>query len=349
MKPPTQLGRPNMELNVLYQSDDFYAPQTGVSITSLLENNKDFEEITIFLLDDQIERHNLEKLQKVVDSYGRKLSIISTRKIKDKLIELDVIPYKGSYTTYLKLFAIGDIDTSNGLLLQIDGDTIINDSLAGLFDIDMREYVCAATYDCLQNSYKSLIGLSPSEKYYNCGVLWINQDNWRAHNCQQRISDHLRNTRSRYLTVDQDIINVLFRNEITYLDISYNLNSGFYLYGVEGSFYIYDLDESFFSKKDQVAAALAHPIINHCMSPQAGRPWEKNNEHPQNTLYDTYLKMSPWKDTPKIIVKKKPLFKIEWLLYKMLPEKMYQRIHKRLLKAFLKKKDKDTEKTYDLW
>ena len=38
-----------MQLNVLYGCDDNYAPYTGVSLLSLFENNKDIEEITIYL------------------------------------------------------------------------------------------------------------------------------------------------------------------------------------------------------------------------------------------------------------------------------------------------------------
>lgn len=36
-------------LNILYQSNDNYAPITGVSMTSLFENNKKLDEINIYL------------------------------------------------------------------------------------------------------------------------------------------------------------------------------------------------------------------------------------------------------------------------------------------------------------
>ena len=37
-------------LNVLYQSDNNYADLTGVSITSLFENNKHLDEINVYIL-----------------------------------------------------------------------------------------------------------------------------------------------------------------------------------------------------------------------------------------------------------------------------------------------------------
>ena len=48
-----------MQLNVLYGCDDNYAPYTGVSLLSLFENNKDIEEITIYLASMNFSEVNL--------------------------------------------------------------------------------------------------------------------------------------------------------------------------------------------------------------------------------------------------------------------------------------------------
>lgn len=41
-------------MNIVYASDDSFAPIMGVSIQSLLENNKDCNKINIFILNDNI-------------------------------------------------------------------------------------------------------------------------------------------------------------------------------------------------------------------------------------------------------------------------------------------------------
>ena len=326
-------------LNVLYQSDDNYAPQTGVSILSMLENNQHFESIHIYVLSDGISKDNLARIDQVCSDYGRHLHVIETDDILRELKELNVTPFRGGYTTYFKLLAIDGVQTDNDLLLQIDGDTIINEPLDGLFDIDLSGKVCAATYECVQNEYKELIGLKPMEKYYNCGVLWINQAFWREYQCREKIIKHLTEERSRYFTVDQDIINVLFRDKIVYLPIAYNVNSGFYVYGIDESFYIYDLDPAYYATKQEVRDAVKHPIINHCMGPMTGRPWEQDNYHPQNDKYDYYLMMSPWRDIPKITVNRSRLFKTQSRLYRTLPRFSYARIHKEVLKRYLRRMD----------
>ena len=45
-----------MNLVVVYSSDDNYARHTGVSIVSLLDNNKHFDDIHIYVIDNKIMR-----------------------------------------------------------------------------------------------------------------------------------------------------------------------------------------------------------------------------------------------------------------------------------------------------
>ena len=91
-------------LNVLYQSDNNYAMVTGVSIVSLCVNNSHLADINIYLIDDGISEDNLEKIRKLVCRYNRNLVIVDSAPIKQKLIELNVQPWRGTYTTYYKLF-----------------------------------------------------------------------------------------------------------------------------------------------------------------------------------------------------------------------------------------------------
>lgn len=328
-------------LNVMYQSDNNYAPQTGVSITSLFENNKHFDSINIFLLNDNIAEDNLQRLSELCTAYNRNLNIVDTTHILSTLIDLGVEPFRGTYTTYFKLLAISEVDLPTDRLLQIDGDTIINEPLDELLEINLDNFVCAATNECVQNEYKDYIGLNRTENYYNCGVLLINQLFWKEYQCKEKILNHLSTVRNRYFTVDQDIINVLFRDKIKYLAIKFNLNSGFYIYGVKESFYIYDLNISYYVSPEEISCALKKPYINHCMGPMTGRPWEQDNIHPQNELYNHYLALSPWKNIPKIAVQRKGLFYTQRKLYQILPLSIYARIHKMALRRYLRKMNKN--------
>lgn len=332
-------------LNVLYQSNDNYAVVTGVSIASLLENNKKLDEINIYLLNDSITKKNLDRLQSLCKKYkNRNLIIVDTSDILKQLKEMKVVPHQGTYTTYFKLMAASELKLKTDLLLQLDGDTIINDSLEELCDMDLGDCVCAATYDCLMNDYKKLIGIPLTDKYYNCGVLLINQKNWIEQDCKGQIINHLLHVRNAYHIVDQDIINVLFRHKIKYLSLTYNYNSGFYIYGVKESIKLNKLKPEFYFTEEEIMKYYDHPKINHCMIAAPGRPWEENNYHPQNALYDHYLAMTPWKDEPKKIVKRGAIFRVQMFLYKHLPRKLYIPIHAAGTKYYLFKQNKKAVK-----
>lgn len=315
-------------LNILYQTNDYYGPITGVSMTSLMENNKDIDEINFFVLDDKVSKDNKQKMQSICDQYKRSLTFIDTEKILKTLKDLKVHPFKGTYTTYFKLIALNDLKVKTDTILQLDGDTVINGSLKDLCNVDLEGYVCAATYDCTMNSYKEMIDIPATDKYYNCGVLLVNQKMWRNYNCTEKIIEHLKNVRHGYYTVDQDIINVLFRDKIKYLDIKYNFNSGYFVYGIKGSLKMYDLKPEYYNTEKEVKTAMDAPTIYHCMGAMTGRPWEQDSIHPQNDIFDSYRKLSPWKDFTKVKVNRKTVFKVQRALYQTLPRDLYIPLHR---------------------
>ncbi len=329
-------------LNVLYQSDNNYAMVTGVSIVSLLENNQHLDQINIFLINDGISDLNIEKIKRLVDRFDRNLSVIDSTPIKEKLIALNVQPWRGTYTTYYKLFAACDLELPTDRVLQLDGDTVINGSLDYLIDLDLGDNVCAATRDCVLTSYKEAIGLRRDEFYYNCGVMLISVDNWKKAHCTERIIDHLNNVRSKYFVVDQDIVNVLFRSEIKYISATYNFNACFYLYGVKRSFDIYNLEDDIYIPRRELEGILEKgPIINHCMSAMCGRPWEHDSIHPQNALFDSYLAKTEWDDTDKLTVRRSFVFRAQRFLYVHLPLSVYWLIHRGMLTMWMNKQNRD--------
>jgi lipopolysaccharide biosynthesis glycosyltransferase len=327
-------------LNVLYQSNDYYSVVTGVSMTSLFENNKDLSEINIYILNDEISINNKDKMTYLCKKYNRKIFFIDTQEILRRLKELKVAPFKNTYTTYFKLMALNDLDIPGDNVLQLDGDTIINGSLYDLCTMDISHVLCAATYDCTMNKYKTLIDIPETDKYYNGGVLFINQKMWKSLQCEKQIVEHLKNVRNGYYTVDQDIINVLFRDKIKYLDLTYNFNSGFYIYGIKESLKMYNLKEPYYNSFDEISRVYKNPKIYHCMGAMTGRPWEKDSIHPQNDIFDHYLSISPWHDYEKVSIKRKKVFRIQRKLYQLLPRSFYIPIHKVAQARYLKSMNK---------
>lgn len=327
-------------LNVLYQSNDAYAAITGISLTSLFINNSDIK-INVYILNNDIDKTNINKFKKLCNQYHNDIHFIDTNKTIDKIKSLGVTPYGGNYATYLRIFLINDLPDDVDTILSIDGDTIVTSSIKELCTLNMDKYLCAGVCDSTQNCYKDYINVPRTDNYYNGGVTVFNVKKWKKDNCEQIIEKHLKTVRNKYYLGDQDILNVLFRNQYLKLDITYNFNSGFYIYGIYDTFYLYDLKPKYYYTYATVKKYYDNPKILHCMGAMTGRPWEKDNIHPQKQIFLEYKNKSLWKDEPQKVVKRSLMFRIQRMLYLILPRNLYLKIHKTIHLKFMKKMNMD--------
>lgn len=309
----------NKSLDVLYQSDNNYAVVTGVSITSLLENNKDINDLTIHLIDGGITSSNLSRIQKLVDSYGRRLNIIDGKSIEKKLIDSKCRPYKGSYVTYYKLLAFKSIKTKNNRILMLDGDILIMRSLSELCDIDLEGFVMSETVDPYMPAYLlSSLDIPKDRPYYNAGVMLINQKEWRKQGCEEKIIDHWKTQKSDYLFADQDVTNVLFGDKIKELHIKYNFYSK--------NFTLSPHEKILMNIKEDMLGDVRRqgPVCIHCIDESwRMRPWFKGNTHSMQKEWDMYLDKSPWKNWTKLDAKINNYHKVDRFLYNILPRYLY--------------------------
>ena len=94
-------------MNIVLASDDNYVPLLTISIVSFLENNQnDFEEINVFILNDGITNQNIEKINNRLNKYDCHVSFIKTKNIENlnsKIVSLERDNIS-SFTTYSRLF-----------------------------------------------------------------------------------------------------------------------------------------------------------------------------------------------------------------------------------------------------
>jgi lipopolysaccharide biosynthesis glycosyltransferase len=311
-------------LNVLYQSNDHYAMVSGTSIVSLLENNNHLDEVNIFYCDYEITKGNRNKLHGLVGKYKNgSIQFIDAKKYHKTLGQLKVKPWHGFYITWLKLLAFGDLDLKTDRVLFINGHTIINGPLDELIELDFEDAVMALSYDCLLNEHKKTIGLSETDGYYNCGIMLINHKKWVDEDLTRKLKEHLM-VKSDYVIADQDLCNVLFKNQIKTLSSTYNFSSAYYAYNVKTLLKINNLKPSYFYSYEALMEDYYSPKIIHSLFGIKGKPWEEGNEHPQRFLWKKYIAMTPWKDTKRPTAKRS----LNWFLYDILPSSIFMRLYK---------------------
>ena len=314
-----KLSSDKVTLDVLYQSDNNYAVVTGVSIVSLLENNRDIDELTVNLVDGGITKNNLAHIQAIVKRYGRTLNVIDGKLIEERLKELNCRPYKGSYVTYYKLLAYNMIKSKAERVLMLDGDILILQSLRELCLMSLDGYIMAETVDPYMPRYLTKsIGIPDGQPYYSAGVMLINQREWKKQKCEQQIIDHWKHKKSDYLFADQDITNVLFGNKIKELHIKYNFYSkNFMIHPYERL--LMKLNKSMLQDVIRGGAVCVHCIDESWRS----RPWFRGNTHTMNKEWDNYLALTPWKGWKKLDTKINTFHKLDRIVYNTLPRPLY--------------------------
>ena len=336
-------------LNVLYQTDDNYAPIAGVSMTSLFETNQHLDEINIYMLDAGISKENLEKYHTLCQKYGRTIHIIDSKPIEEKIKSYGVGTFRNVYTVYLTMFVMNDLKLNTDRIFKLDADTIVKGPLDEICTLDFQGNYLAATFDCTLNTYKPMVGLTEDDNYYNAGIILFNQQAWIANDCQQQLIDHIHEGRSKYYLCEQDLMNVVFRGHIATLPIRFNLNSGFYIFGAEQSYKLYKLNPYAYSSLKEIKDAMEHPVIHHLMGAMTGRPWEKKNTHPLKKEFQAIAQESLWKESPFPSPKKSMVFSIQKFLHAILQDWAYIRIHRWMNYRFLKKKNAEAVATSDVY
>lgn len=314
-------------LNVLYQSDNNYAIFMGVSICSLLENNRAAEEINIYIIDDSISAEIKEQIKGMVADYQRNVQFVPI----DTILNNDEIRNAFAYTgmrknthSYLKLFVDRLLPDVSGRIVYIDCDTAVEGDISPLMEMDMQGHGIGMVLDSLAIDSRCSVGMKADDNYYNSGIILIDLDKWRRDKYSERIINHVKNVRT-YGTVDQDVLNMEFLHDIYTLPIAYNLQPMHLVYPYKLYSAVYRHKEPYYSETE-IAEAVETPGIIHYLRYVGTSPWHSNSVHPCEPIFDRYLALSPWKDYQKKEIKRGMVFKIERFMHKVLPKAIFIRI-----------------------
>ena len=314
-------------MNILYQSDNNYAPYMGVSICSLLENNKEAGSINIYIIDDGINGDNKEKINSLSLKYPAKISYLTGDILledADLVKTFEYTQFRKNTHSYFKMFIDRLLPDLNERIIYIDCDTVVEGDITGLESIDLKGRAIGMVQDSLVASVKTSVGMDDTERYYNSGVILIDLKRWKELNCSDRIYKHIRDIRT-YGTVDQDVLNVELHDEISTLPVRYNLQPVHMDYSYRQYSRVYKHKEPYYGS-EEIKEALKDPGIIHFLRYIGESPWHEGNVHPATPYFDKYLKISPWHDMVKKPSGKGGVFKIEKSMYRLLPKALFLRI-----------------------
>lgn len=291
-------------MNVVYYSSDFFAEMCGVSIQSLCEHNKKFEEINIYVVEDKISAKNKESLANICYKYNRNIIFIKMPTQEEVYPGITI----NLGRTYARM-ALGEIlPLSVNKVLSLDSDTLIVDSLYDMyndsFNENEEEVYVAGVYDCLGEAMQKKVLMAQDDMCYcNAGMFLIDLDKWRAKNVGMQL---LNAVMERFCChkvtyfLEQDIMNIVFYNHIKLLHPRYNMLTSIFLFDYKDVIRM-KKPVQYYSEHD-VLSAKKNPAIMHattCFYVKK-RMWVVDSDHPYAKAYLQYRSKTPWGGVPLI-------------------------------------------------
>lgn len=284
-------------MNIVYATDNNYAVYTGISMASLMDNNKNMKDMCFYILDNGIEEENIKKLKLLCDRYHRDIVFV---KVDDytKHIDFQVDTHGFNPIVVVRLILTHYLPESVDKVLYIDGDTLVIDNLQELEDLDLEGYDVGAVPELYMPPFKKKesIGFEKNETYYNAGILLINLKRWRELDLQKTFLGYYKKHNNTLLYNDQDVINACCKGKIYTLPQWYNMSTNFCFFP---RYFVKRIQPAYiFDPKTEYRQRTKHPVIIHYMGDE--RPWYAGSHNWCIPLFNKYAAKTPWKKVEKI-------------------------------------------------
>lgn len=305
--------------DIVYASDDGFAEVMGISILSLLQNNKEAENIRLTILDSGISVNNKNKVEEVCKIYHRALPRWVKATNIEKRLEMSVSTDRGSVAQYARIFLSDVFSSDIKRVLYLDCDTLIVKSIYDLWNLDLEGNTIAALKDAFSKYYRKNINLDPNDIMFNSGVILIDLDKWRENNVEKSLLSFIEKKHGKIQQGDQGALNAVLSKSTKVLNPKFNMLSIFYELSYRDMI-VYRRPVLFYSESEILSGKKDMVIIHYTSSFNSLRPWVKGSNHSMKSLWLSYKLKSPWRSMPFRDDKRSKINKLLHAIYNMFPK-----------------------------
>lgn len=300
------------KIYIALATDKNYAQHAAVAMVSVLVNSKEPKNIQFFIIDDNIDNENKNKMRLSVEKFGSSIEFI---KVKEKTLDNVFVSGNLTKAAYLRLTIPDILSSAIKKVIYLDCDLLVLDDIRKLWNIDMQSKPVAAAedYGILSSSGKcseknTNLDWKKEYSYFNSGVLILDLQEWRRNGYSQKLVDLVLSRNFRHH--DQDALNFLFMKNWCPIPLRWNI-----IPPIFNMTFNVMINKNFFRKS---LVALQNKGIVH----YAGgyKPWEYSEYKGFNDNYYKYLSLTAYKDVimPQPNLKKKnhsiqrQLWRLKW-------------------------------------
>lgn len=212
-------------MNILISVNRDFFEHAKEMLFSLASNNEEF--LNIFLMHKELTNSMQEEIKQFIQNkcHGE-LHIVNFQ--IDELKNMPVTNGKGAYfglEAYNRLFCQYVLPEEIDRILYLDADILINSNISTLYNMEFESnifYVGCKDESAINKNDNIRLNLSSDYPYVNSGMLLINVKGLRNKYTIAEIIDYVKEKKEILLYPDQDILNLLYKDEIKVISNSYN-------------------------------------------------------------------------------------------------------------------------------
>lgn len=289
-------------LRVAYATDTNYLPITGISMYSLLDNNREFEEITIYILDNGISDQGKSELENTVKQFKRDIVFFDCSKLEEWLGSEVAERFHNEWTNvpisaYARLFLTELLPPDAAKIIYLDADSLVLGSFKKLWDIDMNDALLMGVLDNARAKTNLEVGLPEDFRYINSGMTLLNIEKLRQFGFVNKMRNFINKYHGHVYHHDQGILNGVLAEKISVIPPEYNMISFIYEQpDVDKLKLLYNI-RNYYSQRE-VDHAIENPVFVHFTRGFLQRPWVEHCRHPLRQRWTEYRDRTVWKDLP---------------------------------------------------
>ncbi|WP_428074354.1 glycosyltransferase [Candidatus Avelusimicrobium aviculae] len=250
---------------IVYATNKNYSIPCSVAIKSLIDKADKHKKYAIFVLHTELDIADISMLENLATP---NVSIETIKLNLAQMISSNVLYTTAHYSKemYYRIL-IPELLKQFDKVIYLDCDILVRNDISKLYEIDISNYVVGAVINPVfqsQKYIKDILDVSV-EKYFNSGVLIINNKKFNELHLKQKCLDLLK-VKQNLKFPDQDLLNIICKDNVLYLDAKWNYQWAFEISGVPVPLYC----------REAYKMASKNPNIVHYSSNR--KPWNFNDD-----------------------------------------------------------------------
>ena len=215
------------KLNVVFGINNRYVDYAKVAIDSIVTNNVSGSHYVFWILSTDISDENKKKMKKYAQSVNQEIVFVTIdSKYTEKWNKMSSF---WPSIIMARLLIPEVLPQSVKKALYLDADVLVAEDLKNLFDINVENYYAAMVEDAVPQLHQ--LELLKGRKYANSGVILFNLNKMRQDKIPQLLWKYLDENFERfsckegpscYTFKDQDLINLVLKDGIKFIDLKWN-------------------------------------------------------------------------------------------------------------------------------